>query len=246
MMAPETGPPITPAATRCSPSRRTQVRSTGQALSQRLNEVSTHAGQDSPIREAQSIARRSRRTRQSRKTLARHVENQLGAKLELGAEDRPVLAGLRAERSVAIAEGGGAMRVLMIAMAADPAKGSEAGVPIALLESLFRQDRDIEVTLVVPPQANMLKTWFFCTSCSVLAAAFSGAPPSSRLMNSTARPSMPPLSLTSLKAAAMPLFISTNGKASGPVRAAVWPMRQGSDWARAQAGAPRAATAAVV
>ena len=44
--------------------------------------------------------------------LARHVEHELGAELELGAEDRPVLAGLRAEGGVAIAERGGGMRRL--------------------------------------------------------------------------------------------------------------------------------------
>lgn len=48
------------------------------------------------------------------------------------------------------------MRVMLIAMAADPAKGSEAGVPIALLESVFRNDPEIAVTLVVPPwQGNI-------------------------------------------------------------------------------------------
>lgn len=48
------------------------------------------------------------------------------------------------------------MRVLMIAMAADPGKGSEAGVPVALLESIFRTDGETTVVLVAPPwEGNM-------------------------------------------------------------------------------------------
>ena len=78
--------------------------------------------------------------------------------------------------------------------------------------------RAAPITLVVPPQANMVNLFLLeRRGCS---RRPSRGRRRRELKNSTGRPSITAAVVHLLKAAAVPLFISTNGKASGPVSAA--------------------------